>query len=382
MAFLILAHVDTGHHRVVVEQVLGQRLGELGLADARRAEEDERSDRTARVLKSGPRAAHGVRYGLDRLILTDDTVVQFALHLEQLLALALQHPADRYARPAGHDLGDVFGVDLFLDHRAGLGVLRYFGLQAGDFVLGFAHLAVADFGHASVIAVALGLGRLHFQVVERLLVLLYLLEHVAFALPFGPKRRPLGIQLVDLARQLLDPALILLAADRLALDLELPDLAVQLVDLLGNRVHLEPQLGRRLVDQIDRLIGQEARCDVAVRQFDRRDDRLVLDPHLVVVLVTFFQTPQDRDRVYGRRLVDHDFLEPSLERLVLLEIFLELVERRRADRAQLASRQSRLQDVRGVHRAVALAGADQRVDLVDEQQNFAFGRNDLLDDRF
>ena len=301
--------------------------------------------------------------------------MQFALHLEQLLAFALQHPADRYARPAGHDLGDVFGVDLFLDHRAGLGVLRYFGLQAGDFVLGFPHLAVADFGHASVIAVALGLGRLHFQVVERLLVLLYLLEHVAFALPFGPKRRPLGIQLVDLARQLLDPALILLAADRLALDLELPGLAVQLVDLLGQRVHLEPQLGRRLVDQIDRLIGQEARCDVAVRQFDRRDDRLVLDPHFVVVLVTFFQTPQDRDRVYGRRLVDHDFLEPSLERLVLLEIFLELVERRRADRAQLASRQSRLQDVRGVHRAVALAGADQRVDLGGEQHNFAFGRN-------
>ena len=38
---LILAHVDAGHHRLVVEEVLCQRLGELRLAHACGAEEDE-----------------------------------------------------------------------------------------------------------------------------------------------------------------------------------------------------------------------------------------------------------------------------------------------------------------------------------------------------
>src|SRR5690349_22177832 len=45
-----------------------------------------------------------------------------------------------------------------------------------------------------------------------------------------------------------------------------------------------------------------------------------------------------------------------------------VLERRRADAAQLAVRQRRLEDVRGVHRAArGRAGADDVVDLVDEQ---------------
>jgi hypothetical protein len=35
---------------LVVEQEFGERLGQLGLADAGRAEEHERADRTVRIL--------------------------------------------------------------------------------------------------------------------------------------------------------------------------------------------------------------------------------------------------------------------------------------------------------------------------------------------
>ena len=37
------------------------------------------------------------------------------------------------------------------------------------------------------------------------------------------------------------------------------------------------------------------------------NDRLVLDPHLMVVLVTILQSAQDRNRILGRRFIDHDF---------------------------------------------------------------------------
>jgi hypothetical protein len=56
---------------LVVEQELGQRLGQLGLADAGGAEEQERADRPVRVLQPGARAAHGLGDRLHRLVLTD-----------------------------------------------------------------------------------------------------------------------------------------------------------------------------------------------------------------------------------------------------------------------------------------------------------------------
>ena len=48
---------------LVVEQELGERAAELGLADAGRAEEDERADRPVRVLEAGAGADHRVGDG-------------------------------------------------------------------------------------------------------------------------------------------------------------------------------------------------------------------------------------------------------------------------------------------------------------------------------
>ena len=53
-------HVDADHRVLVVEHVLGQRLRQLRLADAGRAEEDEAADRPLRVLQAAARAADGV----------------------------------------------------------------------------------------------------------------------------------------------------------------------------------------------------------------------------------------------------------------------------------------------------------------------------------
>ena len=47
---LIFAHVDANDGSVVVEQKFSERLGRLGLAHARGAEEDERADGPVRVL--------------------------------------------------------------------------------------------------------------------------------------------------------------------------------------------------------------------------------------------------------------------------------------------------------------------------------------------
>ena len=69
--------------------------------------------------------------------------------------------------------------------------------------------------------------------------------------------------------------------------------------------------------------------------------------------------------------VTHDRLKAPLQRRVFLDAFPVLVERRRADAAKLAARERRLQQVRGVHRAFGGARADNRVQLVDEEDDLA-----------
>jgi hypothetical protein len=88
----------------------------------------------------------------------------------------------------------------------------------------------------------------------------------------------------------------------------------------------------------------------------------------------------DADRLLDRRLVDVDRLEAPLEGRVLLDVLAVLVERRRADGVQLAAREHRLEQVGGVHGALGRTRSDDRVELVDEQDDLTFAVPDLLED--
>src|SRR5262249_40474329 len=62
-------------------------------------------------------------------------------------------------------------------------------------------------------------------------------------------------------------------------------------------------------------------------------------------------------------------LEAAIERRVFLDVLAIFVERGRADALQFATRERGLEDVRRIHRAFGGAGADDRVQLVDEQDD-------------
>ena len=109
-------HVDADHGPLVVEQEVGQRAGQLGLAHAGGAEEQERADGAVGVGQAGPAAADGVGHRGDRLVLADHPLVEHVLHADQLVHLALHEAGDGHAGPLGHDLGDVLLVDLLLQH--------------------------------------------------------------------------------------------------------------------------------------------------------------------------------------------------------------------------------------------------------------------------
>ena len=165
---------------------------------------------------------------------------------------------------------------------------------------------------------------------------------------------------------------VLVADDPLELLLGLPEIR-------RRRGVAEADAAGRLVDQVDRLVGQMAVRDVADRQVGGSAHGGVVDRDLVVLLVALADPEQDLDRLLERRLLDHDRLEPPLEGGVALDVLAVLVERRRADALELATGQRRLEDVRRVDRALGRARPDEGVELVDEQDGVV-GVAKLLDD--
>ena len=112
MALLILRHVDAHHRVFVVKEEFGQGARRLGLADARRPQEEEAAQWSIGVLQASAGGAHGVGDGGERLVLPDDTLAQVFLGMHQLLDLALHQPRHRDAGPLADDLGDVLLADL------------------------------------------------------------------------------------------------------------------------------------------------------------------------------------------------------------------------------------------------------------------------------
>ena len=287
-------------------------------------------------------------------------------------------------RPAADDVGDVLLVDLLLQHALALLQLAQPRFLVLDLLLERRQPAVLQLGRLGVVAGALRALDLEAHLLELLLQLAPGEDRLLLLLPVAGEAVLLLLQVGELLLELLQPflrRLVGLLPQRLALDLELHDPALDLVELRRHRVDLHAQARRRLVDEVDRLVGQEAIGDVAIRQHGRGHERGVLELDAVMDLVALAQAAQDADRVLDGRLADHDRLEAPLERGVLLDVLAVLVERRRADGVQLAARQHRLQHVRRVHRAFGGAGADDGVQLVDEENHLAGGVRDFLEHR-
>ena len=150
-------------------------------------------------------------------------------------------------------------------------------------------------------------------------------------------------------------------------------------------VDTAPAFNRRhragFVDQIDGAVGQAIVAQVPRRQLGRALERRIGVFHAVVLFVPAAQPGQNAHGLFDRRLVDRDLLQAPRQRAILFDV-LELFERRRADHAQLAGGQQRLQHGREIHRAAGDgAGADRRVNLVDEEDGLR-PRAQRFDDGF
>ncbi len=319
MAFAIFRHVDAQQGVLIAVDRFGQCLGELGLAHPGRAQKQEGSHRFAAFAQAGAGQPHGIGHGTDRLVLSHQALVQPLFQVQQLFALFHRQLVDRDAGQARDDLRHVFRLDL---------------CTAG----GPLPLPVLD--------ELLELGLLGFDALAELggLVVLLARGHVIL---FTPQLVQFGLQLLHGHR----PG-------------------------RGRQLHARG----RLVEQVDRLVRQEARRDVAVGQLGRRDDRVLGDADLVVRLEGVAQAAQNHDGLGHRRLGHRHRLEAPLQCGILLDVFLVLVQRRGADQVEFTARHHRFEYVGHVQPAfaTALAGTDDGVHLVDEQNQLALVLGHLL----
>ena len=110
-------HVDTNQCVLVVKQEFGERLGQLGLADAGGASEDKRTGRTLRILQTNTSTTDGAAQRGHGLVLADDALVQLAFHGHELLGLGL---GELEHRNAG-GLGNHFGDDILIHNHLHIG---------------------------------------------------------------------------------------------------------------------------------------------------------------------------------------------------------------------------------------------------------------------
>ena len=148
---------------------------------------------------------------------------------------------------------------------------------------------------------------------------------------------------------------------------------LRLVGLEVGRAHggFHAHARSRLVDGVDRLVGEQARGQVAGRERYGGAEGLVGELHVVVLLVTGSDAAEYLDGFVDGGFVHEDGLEPALEGGVLLDGLMVFLHRGGAHDLQFAAREGGLEDVRGVHRAFGAAGAHERVDLVEEEDDVA-----------
>ncbi len=115
MALLVLAHVDAHDRSLVVEQVVGERARELGLADAR-LDPRNRNEPIGRFGSDRPARERRIAFATASTASTWSTTrsCSACLEMHELLHLAFHEPATGNAGPLRHDLGDVLLGDLLV----------------------------------------------------------------------------------------------------------------------------------------------------------------------------------------------------------------------------------------------------------------------------
>ena len=171
--------------------------------------------------------------------------------MHKLLRFALKQAAGWYSRPLADELGDIFLVNLFLQHGSVFLDRSKSFLSLFEFTLRDRDFAVPDFRHFGEFAGAFVPLRLRLELLDLLLELANFANGFLLVLPARLLHACFFFQLGKLLLNLRPPLLgvrVGFFQQRLALDFKLQDAAFDFVNLHGQRINLHAQAGCRFID--------------------------------------------------------------------------------------------------------------------------------------
>src|SRR6266852_6997453 len=270
-----LGHIEADQRLFAAEHEVGQGARDFGLAHARRTEEQERADGPVRTLQAGTAAANGSGQRQNSFVLRDDPFVQLFFDAQQFLRLFFFNGSDGHAGPARYHVLDVLPTD-----NASGGFIEVVFFAKG----------------AQVLALLAFLVRVEARLLE--LVVRDGVFHAVY--------------------DELDPLL-------------------DFGDLLGQRSLAQLYACPSFVNQINRLVRQEAVWDVTVRMRHREVDRIVGVSDGVKLLVPVFDPEQNFGGVDFVRRRNFYRLESSLQRAIFFDGLAILARRGGADALDLSA---------------------------------------------
>ena len=288
-------------------------------------------------------------------------------------------------RPGGNHLGNVF-LGHFLVQQM---IFAFFGFDllmgSLQFGLEFRDLAVLDLSGEVQIARALGAFLFQFGLFQLggqdaggvdggFLILPLRLEFTGAFLE-------LGQFFLDLLQTILRSVVRFLFQSGL-LDLQLHDLAFQLIYLHRHGIQLHPQTAGGFVHQIHGFIGQEPVRNIAVGKRCGGHQSGITDTHTMMIFIAFLQSAQDGDGRLHTRFFHHDRLETAFQSRILFHMLAVFIQRSRADTAQFTTGQLRFEQVGRVGRSFGRAGTHQGMQLINKEDNGPVAGGHFLDKGF
>ena len=215
--------------------------------------------------------------------------MQTLFHVHELLALAFEHSADRYAGPGGNDIGNILLCDLLAEQAFAGGKFLQGFFGRSPFLLQFGDAPVLNLRGQVQITGALGLFQFDFRIFELAIHHADGVEGGLFVLPLGFELGGLFFEIGEVFLQLLQAlagGFVFFFFERALLDFQLHDLPLQLIDFGGHGVQLHAQARSGFIHQINGFIRQKAIADIAVRERGRRHQRGILNANAVVYFIT------------------------------------------------------------------------------------------------
>ena len=158
---------------------------------------------------------------------------------------------------------------------------------------------------------------------------------------------------------------------RFALNFQLHDLAVEIVQLLRFGIDCHPERTGGLVHQVNRFVGQKTVGNITVGKRGRGNQRGIGNPHSMMQFKLFLDPAQNGNRFFNRRFGYEHRLKTPCQRRVFFHVLFIFGKCGRPQTMQLSAGQRRLQQIGSIHRPFRRTGADDRMHFINKQNDSA-----------